>query len=236
MKKFIFIALFFLFNLSVYAVEDGFDLYVQKKYEAAFDVFNRNFVSTDGDPLYAYNLGVTSNALNKKGEALYFYLQALQMAPGFSEAHNNLDIVAKELNVVIPEKLLEPVYAVDYILIVFLVSLYAFSILLSILFFRNDWRIKTALLPVFLIMSVCAILYFIKYQEENSNIWAVVIEGSSMKSGPDDSLKEISKVKEGEIINIVTSSGSWYKVKSFQDNIEGWVKIDNIREIMRGHI
>jgi len=236
MKKYLLTTLFLIFYFGLNAAENGFDLYLQKDYEAAFNAFEKDFISSDGDPLYAYNLGVTSYALNRKGEAVYFYLQALQRSPELNEARNNLDLVAKEQHIVIPEKLLEPVHVVDYILIIFLISLYAFSVLLSLLCFKNDWRIKTALLPVFLIMTISAAMYFIKYREESSDLWAVVVTDSSMKSGPDESLKEISKVKEGEIINIVTSSGSWYKVKSFQDNIEGWVKIDNIREIMRGQI
>jgi len=236
MKKtavFIFLTVSF---LSLFANEDGFSLYLKKNYKEAYNAFNEQFISSNGDPLYAYNLGVTSTALGEKGSAVYFYIQALQRAPELPEAKNNLKILAGEMNITIPQALLEPVHSVDYLLMIFFVSIYVFAILASILCFRNDWRIKTALLPVFLIMTVSAAMYFMKYEEENKVNWAVAVTGDALRSGPDVSLTEIGRIKEGEIINIVSSSGSWYKVKSFQDNVEGWIELKSIRAVMRGHI
>jgi len=236
MKKLMFLIIFIAAFLNIYATEDGFSLYLKKDYKGAYSSFKKEFVESKGDPLYSYNLGVTSNAMGKKGTAVYFYVQALQRSPEFSEAKNNLEILSKELNVTIPKALTEPIHAVDYILIIFLVSTYIFSILLSVLCFYPDWRIKTALLPVFLIMAVSAVMYFMKYEEESRVSWGVVVTAEQLKSGPDESLSDIGKLKEGEIINIVSSSGSWYKVKSFQDNVEGWVKLGSVRAVMRGHI
>lgn len=236
MKKVIVSILFILAFLDLYAGDDGFSLYLEKDYKGAYESFNQKFIDTDGEPLYSYNLGVTSSKLGKRGNAVYFYIQALQRAPKLAEAKNNLDILAKELGITIPNVLTEPAHAVDHILIIFFISIYFFSILVSILSFYPDWKIKTALVPVFLIMTVSAAMYFMKYEEENKLSWAVAVSNDSLKSGPDESLTEIGKLKEGEIINIVSSSGSWYKVKSFQDNVEGWVKLNSIRAVMRGHI
>lgn len=221
---------------SLFADVDGFSRYVKKDYQGAYDIFKDQFVKSDADPLYSYNLGVTSNALGRKGEAVYYYIQALQRTPELSEAKNNLEIIAKENSLTIPQGLLEPMHVVDFVLIIFFISIYLFSILLSVLCFYPDWRVKTALLPVFLIMAVSSVLYFMKYHEESKVNWAVIIKGDVLKSGPDISLTEIGKVKEGEIINIVSSSGSWYKVKSFQDNVEGWIELGSIRAVRRGHI
>jgi uncharacterized protein YgiM (DUF1202 family) len=91
------------------------------------------------------------------------------------------------------------------------------------------------LLPVFLVMTVSAAFYFMEYRKQSEQNWAVAINDNALRSGPDESLKEIGSLKEGEIINVVSSSGSWYKVKSFQDNVEGWVKFDNIRAVARGY-
>ncbi len=234
-KSALFLFLFVLFS-SLGAAEDGFSLYLNKNYKEAYIAFNEQFISSSGDPLYAYNLGVTATAMGQKGSAVYFYIQALQRAPELPEAKNNLKILAGEMNITIPQVLLEPVHSVDYLLIIFLISIYLFSILVSVLCFRNDWRIKTALLPVFLVMTVSAAMYFINYEEENRINWAVAVSGDSLRSGPDSSLTEIGKIREGEIINVVSSSGSWYKVKSFQDNVEGWIELKSIRAVMRGHI
>ena len=233
MMKKIFLTLILLFSAALFA-EDGFSLYIKKDYSDAYNAFYSKFAADNNDPLYSYNLGVTSEALGRKGEALYFYLQSLQNAPDFPEAKNNLDIVEKDLEVSIPKALTMPVFAVDWLLILFFVSLYAFAAILSILCFKSDWRLKIVLLPVFLVMCVSATLYYLNYNENLKENWAVAIKGEVLRSGPDSSLNNIGNLKEGEIINIVSSSGSWYKVKGFQDNVEGWVELGSIRAVRRG--
>ncbi|MBR4532197.1 SH3 domain-containing protein [bacterium] len=232
MKKIILIlALFFSVSLSA---EDGFSLYIKKDYAGAYNAFYSKFAENSSDPLYSYNLGVTSEALGRKGEALYFYLQALQNAPDFAEAKNNLDIVVSDLGIAVPKMLTTPVFAVDAILVIFFISLYAFAAILTILCLKSDWRLKIMLLPVFLVMCVSATLYYLNYNENLKENWAVAVKGELLRSGPDSSLKEIGKIREGEIINVVSSSGSWYKVKGFQDNVEGWVELNSIRAVKRG--
>ncbi|MBO4698563.1 SH3 domain-containing protein [bacterium] len=232
MKKMI-SALVILLSLALFA-EDGFSLYIKKDYQGAYNAFYSKFVENSADPLYSYNLGVTSEALGRKGEALYFYLQSLQNAPDFPEAKNNLDIVAKDLEVTIPQALTNPVFALDWLLVIFFVSLYAFALLIVLICFKSDWRLKIMLLPVFLVMCVSASLYYMNYNENLKENWAVAIKGEVLRSGPDSSLSEIGKIKEGEIINVVSSSGTWYKVKGFQDNVEGWVELGSIRAVKRG--
>lgn len=232
MKKMI-SALVILLSLALFA-EDGFSLYIKKDYQGAYKAFYSKFAENSADPLYSYNLGVTSEALGRKGEALYFYLQSLQNAPDFPEAKNNLDIVAKDLEVTIPQALTNPVFALDWLLILFFISLYAFAILIALICFKSDWRLKIMLLPVFLVMCVSATLYYMNYNENLKENWAVAIKGETLRSGPDSSLSEIGKIKEGEIINVVSSSGTWYKVKGFQDNVEGWVELGSIRAVKRG--
>ena len=231
MKKIILIlTLFFSVSLSA---EDGFSLYIKKDYAGAYNAFYSKFAENSSDPLYSYNLGVTSEALGRKGEALYFYLQALQNAPDFAEAKNNLDIVVSDLGIAVPKMLTTPVFAVDAILVIFFISLYAFAAILTILCLKSDWRLKIMLLPVFLVMCVSATLYYLNYNENLKENWAVAVKGELLRSGPDSSLKEIGKIREGEIINVVSSSGSWYKVKGFQDNVEGWVELNSIRAVKR---
>ena len=233
MMKKIFLTLILLFSSALFA-DDGFSLYIKKDYAGAYNAFYSKFAGNNNDPLYSYNLGVTSEALGRKGEALYFYLQALQNAPDFAEAKNNLDIVAKDLEISIPKALTTPVFTVDWLLIFFFVSLYAFAAILSILCFKSDWRLKIMLLPVFMIMCVSATLYYMNYNENLKENWAVAVKGELLRSGPDSSLNEIGRLKEGEVINLVSSSGQWYKVKGFQDNVEGWVELGSIRAVKRG--
>ena len=227
-------ALFFVF-FNVFAEADGFSLYIKKDYKGAYKAFNEQFVRSDADPLYSYNLGVTANALGLEGEAVYFYLQALQRAPELSEARNNMMVITSKNNITVPATLMEPERSVDFVLITFFISIYIFSILVSMMFFSPDWKIKTAMLPVFLVMAVTAVMFFTNHDAQSSENWGVVVKSAELKSGPDDSLTGIGSVKEGEIVNIVFSSGSWNKVKSFQDNVEGWVDLSKIRAIMRGY-
>lgn len=215
--------------------DDGFSLYVKKDYRGAYKEFNDRFVSSDHDPLYSYNLGVTANAMGLTGEAVYFYVQTLQRAPELTEARNNLAAIASKNGLTIPVTLMEPARSVDIVLVIFFISIYIFAVLVSMMFFSPDWRIKTAMLPVFLVMAVTAVLFFTHNDAQSRENWGVVIKSGELKSGPDESLTGIGSIKEGEIVNIVISSGSWYKVKSFQDNVEGWVDLSRIRAIMRGY-
>lgn len=233
MMKKIFLTLVILISSALFA-EDGFSLYIKKDYPGAYNAFYSKFAGNSDDPLYSYNLGVTSEALGRKGEALYFYLQALQNAPDFAEAKNNLGIVVSELGIAVPTALTTPVFAADWLLILFFISLYAFALLIVLICFKSDWRLKIMLLPVFLIMCVSATLYYMNYNENLKENWAVAIKSEVLRSGPDSSLSEIGKLKEGEIINVVSSSGSWYKIKGFQDNVEGWVELGSIRAVKRG--
>jgi len=235
MKKMI-LSLFVFFLFSTLFADDAFTFYLNKDYQKSYDSLYSLFSEESDNPLYSYNLGVVSSKLGKRGESLYFYLQSLQNSPDFGEARNNLEIVAGDLGVTVPKKLLEPLYAVDITLILFFISLYVFAALLSILCFKNDWRIKITLLPVFLFTCVTASLYYFNYTERTRETWAVVVAAEPLRSGPDSSLSEIGAVKEGEVINILYSSGSWYKVKSFQDNVEGWIDLKAIRALKRGHI
>ncbi|MBO4699417.1 SH3 domain-containing protein [bacterium] len=233
MMKKIFLALIIFVVFPLFA-EDGFSLYIKKDYRSAYNAFYSKFAENSDNPLYSYNLGVTSEALGRKGEALYFYLQALQNSPDFAEAKNNLGIVVNDLGVTVPTTLTTPVFAVDWLLVILFLSLYAFAALLSILCFKSDWRVKIILLPVFLVMCLSATLYYMNYNENLKENWAVAIKGEVLRSGPDSSLGEIGRLKEGEIINVVSSSGQWYKVKGFQDNVEGWVELGSIRALKRG--
>jgi hypothetical protein len=235
MKKHILFIILIMFSINLFSDEDGFSLYIKKDYQGAYRAFNEKFVKSDADPLYSYNLGVTANALGLEGEAVYFYLQALQKAPDLTEARNNMQVITSKNNITVPATLLEPKRSIDFVLITFFISIYIFSILVSMSFFSPDWKIKTAMLPVFLVMAVTAVLFFTSHDAESSESWGVVVKSGELKSGPDDSLSGIGNIKEGEIVNIVFSSGSWYKVKSFQDNVEGWVDLSKIRAIMRGY-
>lgn len=221
-------------TLSVFA-SAGFDSYVDKDYENAQKKFEKEFINSKMDPLVSYNLGVTNEALNKPGEAVFYYIQALQRAPQLAEAKSNLDILVKDRGITIPEKLLEPYDAVNAVLIIFFITLYLFAGLIIFYTFVPDWKIKMILLPVFLVMIVSAAFYFSEYSRQSEQNWAVVIDDDALRSGPDGSLKEIGTLKEGEIINVVSSSGSWYKIKSFQDNVEGWVKFEKIKAVARGY-
>lgn len=235
MKRTVITILFLVLFQGMLCAGDGFSLYLKKDYHGAYKEFNEKFISSDHDPLYSYNLGVTANAMGLTGEAVYFYIQTLQRAPELTEAKNNLAVIASKNGLAVPLTLMEPSKSVDIVLVIFFISIYIFAILVSMMFFSPDWKIKTAMLPVFLIMVVTAVLFFTHNNNESREVWGVVVKSGELKSGPDELLAGIGNVKEGEIVNIVISSGSWYKVKSFQDNVEGWVDLSRIRAVMRGY-
>jgi tetratricopeptide (TPR) repeat protein len=235
MKRIIVTILIFFAFLFISAGDKGFDYYINGEYENAWNHYLELFEQNDADPLASYNLAVISERFNKPGLAVYYYIQALQRAPGFSEAENNLSALSKEINITVPETLKGPAESIDLTLIVFFISLYLFAILFCVICFKPDWRIKIALIPVFLILLISASLYFIKYREAVNESWAVSVENATLHSGPDGSLTEVARLAEGEILVVETVSGEWMKVKGFNDNVEGWTEMRNIRRIIRGN-
>ncbi len=228
----------FLFTLFAFlflaAGNEGFEYYINSEYEKAWNHYVTMFEENDADPLAAYNLAVISERFNKPGLAVYYYIQSLQRAPGFPEAENNLSVLSGELNITVPETLYGPNESIDLTLIIFFISLYGFAALFSVLCFKPDWRIKISLLPVFLVLIISVSLFILDYREKLDENWAVAVENSSLHSGPDDALNEVAKLAEGEILIVETVSGDWFKVKGFNDNVEGWVQAGNIRMIIRG--
>jgi SH3-like domain-containing protein len=86
----------------------------------------------------------------------------------------------------------------------------------------------SSILLFFLFSALFAHKYLGKHQ-----IFTVAIANTELKSGPDKALTTIGKIKPGEIVQLYEISGKWGKTKSFQDNIEGWIKLDKIKKIIR---
>ena len=100
MKRLVFIITIFFTFISVAENTEGFNSYVKKNYKKAKEHFQKDFNSSGMDPLYSYNLGVTSQTLGQKGDAVFYYLQTLQRAPELSEAKNNLNLLVKDLSLI----------------------------------------------------------------------------------------------------------------------------------------
>ncbi len=224
----------FLILFSAFLAQaDAFDLYIKKDYRGAAEALEKELATNKDNPLTLYNLGVTAEKLGKPGHAVYYYLQALQAAPALSEARANLDALVKTRVIEIPKAINTSNNGIGILLIAFFVSLYLFALLLIIYIFKPNWKLRLALLPAFLIAVLFTTLFILRYRDLSSEMYAVVLNAQEIKSGPDEALTTVGKLRDGEIIEIKNISGTWVRARSFQDNIEGWVDAKSIRQLQR---
>jgi len=225
--------LFSIFIVSSLGAAPALDAFVKKDYDKAKSHLLDELDKNGHSPLLYYNLGVTSEKLGMNGDAVYYYLQSLQMAPGFPEVLNNLEIITKRDNIKIPGLLKESGDALFITILLFFGSLYLFIFMLIFFIFKPGWKIKIALIPTFLLLILFTSLFIYRYRDAKADNYAVVINERELKSGPDEALTGIGNVEEGEILIVKDISGGWVKTKSFRDNVEGWIDMKYIKHILR---
>ncbi|MCK5807406.1 hypothetical protein KAH37_00325 [bacterium] len=231
MKKYLFITLLL---LATTLFGTTFSLLTEGKYDEAAVQLKAELQKEPSDALALYNLGVLSEKQGKIGDAVFYYIQTLSIAPTFSEAHNNLNIIADRQNLAIPKRVQQPTKLLhSFFLLMAVFSL--FVLLLIWLMFRPHWKIRVALIPVVLIILLLSSWFVGKYSDYQESSFAVVRIANDLKSGPDRALSTVGSLKEGEVIRILAISGKWCKVESVQDNVEGWVSYTNLGIIQRSY-
>ncbi len=218
---------------AVVHAADWFEAYTKGDYAAARGALEQDLAARPFDPLLHYNLGVVAEKEGRRGAALFHYLQALQAAPQFAEARNNLDLLAADLGVTIPSRFTEEHGGFTVITILFFVALYLFTIVLVWHLLRPDWRRWLALVPLFMFLLLATFLLASRYREHTREQYAVVVSQQTLRGGPDEALSAVGAVREGEIAAVVGASGGWVKVRSSQDNVEGWIVAPQIRYLTR---
>jgi len=233
MRRAVLLLLAVLLPLAPISATDWFDAYTTGDSSAARAALEQELTARPFDPLLHYNLGVIAEKEERRGEALYHYLQALQAAPDFAEARNNLDLLAEDLHVTIPSHLLEKGGDLSLVMILFFIALYLFVFVLIWHLVRPDWRRRLALVPLFMFLLLAAFLFADRYREHARQRYAVVVTAQTLRGGPDEALSAVGAVHEGEVTALIGASGGWAKVRSLQDNVEGWVAASQIRYVTR---
>lgn len=218
---------------ALLAADELFDAYTGGDHATAADILQKRLAERPHDPLLHYNLGVVKERHGERGAAVYHYLQALQAAPSFPEARNNLDLLTGELHVTVPKQLTEPSGGLAAVVIPFFLFLYLFVFALIRYLFRPGWKLRLALIPLFMFTVLFATLFVMRYRAVGTPVYAVALSEDEMRSGPDAALTVVGKVKEGEVLEIAATSSGWVKTKSFQDNIEGWLPASRIHHLTR---
>jgi len=215
------------------AAGSWFDAYTAGDYARARGVLEQHLLQHPSDPLIHYNLGVVAEKEGRRGAAVYHYLQALQAAPAFKEARNNLEALTGELHVTIPSSLLDQSGDLWWTMILFFVTFYLFTAVLLWHLLRPNWKRRLALVPIVMLMALFAFLFASRYHAQTRLRYAVAQSAQTLRSGPDSALSGVGTVREGEIVEIGDTSGEWTKIRGFQDNIEGWVPSLQVRHIIR---
>lgn len=213
---------------------DTFSLLTNKKYDEAEKALHTQLQTAPDDVLALYNSGVLAEKNDKIGDAVFYYIQALASAPTFSEAQQNLNIIAKKHHLTIPKRVTQPTELLHpFFLLMGVVFLSIFFIIWNL--FKPHWKIKVALVPLILTTLLLGFWLVGKYQNYSAYSFAVVRTKHQLMSGPDSSLTAVSSLKEGEIVRLFAISGKWSKVESAQDGVEGWVSSAALGMIQRSY-
>lgn len=230
-KQILFISLLLL-SFSLFS--SSFSLLTEGKLDEAKKELEAHIITDSDDPLALYNLGVISEKSGDVGDAVFYYIRALTIAPTFSEAEHNLNTLTEKHNLTFPKQILKPATLLTPFFLL-MGAIYLFVFLLIWHLFRPHWKIKIALVPLILIIILLSSWVIGKQSDYTSSSIAVIRAGDDLKSGPDSSLSNVGTLKEGEVVRILAISGKWCKVESVQDNVEGWVSRLSLGMIERSY-
>ena len=230
-KQILFISLLL---LSFSLVSNSFSLLTEGKLEEAKKELEEQIATDSSNPLALYNLGVISEKSGDVGDAVFYYVRALSIAPTFSEAEHNLNRLAEKNNLTVPKQTLKPARLLTPFFLL-MGAIYLFVFLLIWHLFKPQWKIKIALVPLILIILLLFSWFIGKQSDYTASSIAIIRVGNELKSGPDSSLSNVGTLKEGEVVRILAISGKWCKVESVQDNVEGWVSRPSLGMIERSY-
>lgn len=247
MKKLIYIlALFFtLHGWAQQAFEKGNELYRQGKYKEAAESYESVLKNGQESAEVYFNLGNTYYKMNKVAPAIYNYEKSLLLKPNDKDTKINLDYARKMT--------IDNIEAVPQV--GFSKMLYNFTgsyhydtwawaaiggSVFFLLFFIGYYFSGTTLLKrvffvamlVALVAIVVSVLSAVFVKSENNKERPAIVfdEVVSVKSEPNETATDAFILHEGTKVFVKETLGNYKKIE-LEDDSEGWIIKDAIREI-----
>ena len=227
------------------AIKTANDLYVKGNFAEAAKQYEK-ILSTEGvAPELYYNLGNSYFKSNELGLSILNYERALRLAPGFDDAHFNLEMAQLKVvdNIVQTPTFFLGRWITNFIKLMtsngwLIMSVIAFIFCLIAVFWfvlgstryvrKMAFYFGTILFGVSLLTFVFA---GVRNDQMKKHNYAIIMTGVvTIKGSPDKSGTDLFQLHEGTKVSLKSTLGNWVEIKLGNGSI-GWVEKDNIVKI-----
>lgn len=225
--------------------QSGNQAYQQGDYDKAITDYEEALEIGYANASLYYNLGNAYFKKNEIGKAILYYERAKKLAPRDPDIQFNLDIanlyVVDKITAIPPHifarvwQFLKNLISLSQ-LAVLLAVIYAVTILLWIgrLLLRKPalHRWSSWLFVPFLILTILTSLFFLTRlnSETKARTGIIMVAKVEVRNSPSEDASEAFALHEGTKVNILDSSGAYYKISIADGNI-GWLPQDAIEII-----
>lgn len=249
MNKIISFFLFFVMPIAAFSQENagctkelGDKAYVESRFEDAAGIYETVIAEQGASlPLY-YNLGNAYYRSNQLGKAILNYERALRIDANDEDAKANLEFVQSKIVDKIPQDDI-PFYKQwgNSLFALFprdiwgIIGLSAFVVMLAMIFlylFKSEKR-GTAVVVIVVCIVVTLLANFAAMESDSLPHGVILDEMVVVKSSPDNSGTELTKIHEGLKVTIIDDAlDDWVRIEANNGNkVVGWVKAKSVEYI-----
>jgi tetratricopeptide (TPR) repeat protein len=251
MKRVIYTIALILSSLTIMAQgnitkDAGDKAYSEGRYADAIEIYETLVGNNNPSLSLYYNLGNAYFRNNEAGKAILNYERALRVNPNDDDTKENLKFVQSTIIDKVPVDEI-PFYkswgnaftgilTIDAWAIIGIVSFLLMLVALFIYFFRTNLRRTSLTLAIVFILitfiaNISAHSLYVKCQDKSEAV--ILDEMVVVKSSPDNSGTELTKIHEGLKVKIIDSSlMEWTRIEANNGNrVVGWVKSKSLEKI-----
>lgn len=251
MKRVIYTIALILTSLTIMAQGNttkaaGDQAYSEGRYADAIEIYETLIGGNNTSLSLYYNLGNAYFRNNEPGKAILNYERALKVNPNDDDTKENLKFVQSTIIDKVPVdeipfykswgRAFASIFTMDMWAIIGIVSFLFVLVALFIHFFKTNLRRTTLTLTIVcilitLVANISAHTLYVECKDKNE---AVILEEMVVvKSSPDNSGTELTKIHEGLKVKIIDNSlNEWTRIEANNGNrVVGWVKSKSLEKI-----
>lgn len=251
MKKIIYICLLLALPLSIMAQEtveytkkQGDEAYADARYTDAITIYESVLAKQGASLSLYYNLGNAYYRNNQPGKAILNYERALRIDANDEDAKANLEFVQSRIVDKIPQdevpfykkwgNAIAGIFSQNVWAIIGIITFVGMLVATFFYYFRNRRRavLLVTIILCLLITIIANISAYSLNSSDASDEAVIMDEMVIVKSSPDSSGTELTKIHEGLKVKIIDEIVDWVKIEADNGNsVTGWVKSQTLERI-----
>ena len=251
MKKIIYICLLLALPLSIMAQEtveytkkQGDEAYADARYTDAITIYESVLAKQGASLSLYYNLGNAYYRNNQPGKAILNYERALRIDANDEDAKANLEFVQSRIVDKIPQdevpfykkwgNTIAGIFSQNVWAIIGIITFVGMLVAAFFYYFRNIRRavLLVTIILCLLITIIANISAYSLNSYDASDEAVIMDEMVIVKSSPDSSGTELTKIHEGLKVKIIDEIVDWVKIEADNGNsVTGWVKSQTLERI-----